>query len=200
MNVFDEARIVWGKPGLPGANAPSGQIGDIEDRLDALELAGIPDSIGDLTDVDLTGLTDGDLLVWDEDANGPGDGAFVPFAAPSKTPVIGISYVISNDPSAVTTGLKYGLQLQHDMVITGWTLAADVSSTTTVQVWIDSHANYPPTVADLRFSMTLAGSTTNTGVLSPSQARNAGDWVFFNVSANNNAKVLLPQIKGTRIV
>ncbi len=38
--------------------------------------------------------------------------------------------------------------MPFDLVITGWTLLADLSGSIVVDLWSDTYGNYPPTVAD----------------------------------------------------
>lgn len=72
--------------------------------------------------------------------------------APGRTDgVIGIT--IDGGGSAITTGVKGYIEAPFSGTITGWTITADQSGSCVVDVWKDTYANYPPTVAD-----TIAGS------------------------------------------
>lgn len=73
MSVFEDTDIVFGIAGLPGdPGVTAGQIGTLTARVTALESAGSVADYADLGDVDLTGLADGDIAVWDA-----GDSAWV---------------------------------------------------------------------------------------------------------------------------
>lgn len=61
--------------------------------------------------------------------------------------------VLDGGGSALTTGVKGDLVIPWNCTVTGWTLLADQSGSIVIDVWRDSYANYPPTVAD-----TIAGS------------------------------------------
>lgn len=65
--------------------------------------------------------------------------------------VIGIT--IDGGGSAITTGVKGYVEVPYACTITGWTLVADQSGSIVIDVWKDTYANAPPTVAD-----TIAGS------------------------------------------
>jgi hypothetical protein len=102
--------------------------------------------------------------------------------------VITLTFVIDGGGSAITTGQKGHLEIPFACTITGWTLLADQSGSIVVDVWKDTYANFPPTVAD-----TIAGTEKPT--LSSVQknqdltlttwttALTAGDILAFNVDS-----------------
>ena len=55
---------------------------------------------------------------------------------------------INGGGSALTTGVKLYLPVPITMTITGWDLVADQSGSIVIDVWKDTYANFPPTVAD----------------------------------------------------
>ena len=60
---------------------------------------------------------------------------------------------IDGGGSAITTGVKGYVTIPFDCTITGWVLTGDQSGSIVIDVWRDTYANFPPTVAD-----TIAGS------------------------------------------
>ncbi|HLF05237.1 MAG TPA: hypothetical protein VI855_08485, partial [Dehalococcoidia bacterium] len=64
-----------------------------------------------------------------------------------------INFIIDGGGSAITTGQKGHVEIPFPMTITGWTILADQSGSIVVDVWKDTYANFPPTVAD-----TIAGT------------------------------------------
>lgn len=64
-----------------------------------------------------------------------------------------ITIIIDGGGTAITTGQKGYLKIPFDCEIQGWTVAADQSGSIVIDVWKDSYANFPPTVAD-----TITGS------------------------------------------
>jgi hypothetical protein len=108
-----------------------------------------------------------------------------------------ITFIIDGGGAAITTGQKGHLEIPFACTITGWTLLADQSGSIVIDVWKDTYANFPPTVAD-----TIAGSEKPT--LSSAQknqdlslttwttAISAGDILAFNVdSASSVTRVVL---------
>jgi hypothetical protein len=53
----------------------------------------------------------------------------------------------------ITTGVKGYMVLPFGFRATGWSLLADASGSIVLDLWVDTYANFPPTVAD-----TVAGS------------------------------------------
>lgn len=102
-----------------------------------------------------------------------------------------IPYVIDGGGSVISTGYAGGLEVPFDCFVTGWTITAQDgnSGAIVVDVWRDTYANFPPTVAD-----TIAGSekptitaTGNKGqdlsLSTWTQALTKGDWLSFNVDS-----------------
>lgn len=57
-------------------------------------------------------------------------------------------FIIDGGGSAITTGVKGDLYIPDAFTITGVALLADQSGSIVVDLWVDTYANYPPTVAD----------------------------------------------------
>jgi hypothetical protein len=105
-----------------------------------------------------------------------------------QSKVITLTFLIDGGGSAITTGQKGHLEIPFACTITGWTLLADQSGSIVIDVWKDTYANFPPTVAD-----TIAGSEKPT--LSSQQKNQdltlttwttavaAGDILAFNVDS-----------------
>jgi hypothetical protein len=182
--------VVGGATGLAGGGATVGEV----DAAIAAAIAAltIPDEIADLDDFSGTPST-GDLLQWDGTD-------WVPYTPEAIDVPVGFSYTIDGGGIAVTTGLKYGFKVYNAGTITGWDLGADQNTTSSVQVWKDTTANFPPVVGDLILTMSTVAGTKYGSATGLSIAFSAGDWFYFNVSANNSATVLLPNIAYTREV
>lgn len=114
--------------------------------------------------------------------------------ASSTGATVGISWVIDGGGATITTGVKYGMRIPFACTITAWSIGLDVSGAIVIDVWKDTAANYPPTVAD-----TITGSAKPT--ISASATHNesstltgwtttitAGDWLYFNVDSVTSAK------------
>lgn len=59
-----------------------------------------------------------------------------------------INLIIDGSGSAITTGEKLFARVPYDCKITGWEISSDVAGSIVIDVWYDTYANYPPTVAD----------------------------------------------------
>lgn len=90
----------------------------------------------------------------------------------------------------ISTGVKGYLEVPIALTVTGWSLVADAAGSMAIDVWKDTWANFPPTVAD-----TIAGSEKPTltaqqknqdlalGTWTPGIA--AGDVLGFNVDSTS---------------
>jgi len=81
---------------------------------------------------------------------------------------------------ALTTGVNHFIQIPFACLITGWTLVAEQSGSVVIDVWSDTYANFPPTVAD-----TIAGSEkpTLTGA-QKNQDSNLSTWNPYHPAGN----------------
>lgn len=121
------------------------------------------------------------------------------FAAQS----VALIFVIDGGGSAITTGVKGYLEVPFGMTITGWTLVAKESGSIVIDVWKDTYANFPPTVAD-----TIAGTekptlssvqkNQDTSLSSWTTAITAGDVLGFNVDSITTCTQVTLTLRGTR--
>jgi hypothetical protein len=110
--------------------------------------------------------------------------------APSWTDqFVAITFIFSAGGGTIATGIAGDLLIPFSCQITEWTLLADQAGTVTIDIWEDTYANYPPTVAD---SITGSGkpSISPSGIKAQSAPTgwtsttiNAGDILRFNVDA-----------------
>lgn len=99
-----------------------------------------------------------------------------------------VGIVIDGGGSAITTGVKGYLQIPFNATITGWTILADTSGSCVVDVWKDTYANYPPTIADVitasaKPTLTAATKATSTTLTGWTTTITAGDVLAFNVNS-----------------
>ena len=110
---------------------------------------------------------------------------------------------LGNNAAVIAVGTYGPLVVDFACTINQCEMYADVSTTTTVDIWRDSYVNYPALDAD---SITAAATPTITaatkmqdGTLTGwTTAIAAGDHLLFNVDANNNAKRLTVKLRVTR--
>lgn len=99
-----------------------------------------------------------------------------------------IEYVIDGGGSAITTGVKGVIEVPFACTITQVTLLADQSGSIVIDIWKDTYANYPPTVAD---TITAAAKPTLSSAVKSQDATltgwtttiTAGDILRFNVDS-----------------
>jgi len=109
-----------------------------------------------------------------------------------ELPIVAIVFPIDNGGSAITTGLKMGLEIPFACTITQATtlgvLPAATNGSIVLDIWKDSYANHPPTVAD---TITAAAKPTIDGAQKAQDstlsgwttAIAAGDVLFVNVDS-----------------
>lgn len=99
-----------------------------------------------------------------------------------------ITLTLDGGGSVITTGIKADVRVPYSGTITGWEIVANTSGSIVVDVWKDTYANFPPTVADTIAGTekpTLSSATKNQDtVLSTwTTSVTAGDWIRFNVDS-----------------
>ena len=99
-----------------------------------------------------------------------------------------LSFVIDGGGSAITTGVKGDLVCPFAGTITGWTILGDQSGSIVVDVWKDTYANFPPTVADTiagteKPTITTATKGQDLSLSSWTTSVAAGDILRFNVDS-----------------
>lgn len=97
---------------------------------------------------------------------------------------LSITYVFSNPAS----GDQGDLTIPFACTITEWTLLADVSGSAVVDIWKDTYANYPPTVADTitgsaKPTITAATKGQSSTLTGWTTTISAGDTLRFNVDS-----------------
>jgi hypothetical protein len=114
-----------------------------------------------------------------------------------------INFIIDGGGSAITTGQKGHLEIPFAITITGWTILADVSGSIVVDVWKDTYALFPPTVADtiagtekptlasVQKNQDLALGTWTTAVA-------AGDILAFNVDSATTVTRVVVALRGKK--
>lgn len=99
-----------------------------------------------------------------------------------------LEVLIDGGGTAITTGVKGDAPLDFASTIVGWTLVADQSGSIVVDVWKDSYANFPPTVADsitasAKPTLSAADHNKSSTLTGWTTAIAAGDVLRFNVSS-----------------
>lgn len=84
------------------------------------------------------------------DTRTPTDGSVTDakMAAAGDAMLVGLEFIIDGGGSAITTGIKGDLEIPFNCTIERVTLLADQSGSIVIDIWKDTYANFPPTVAD----------------------------------------------------
>lgn len=100
-----------------------------------------------------------------------------------------ISFRIDGGGSAITTGAKkIYLRVGYDCTITGWQLVADQTGSISIDIWKDSYANFPPTVADTitasaKPSLSSAQKNESSTLTGWTTTLQAGDYLEVNIDS-----------------
>lgn len=114
-----------------------------------------------------------------------------------------VAFIIDGGGVAITTGIKGDLSLDFAATIDQVTLLADQSGSIVVDIWKDTYANYPPTVADTITASakptisvtTKAKDATLTGW---TKTITSGDTLRFNVDSITTCTRVVVIIQMTR--
>ena len=106
----------------------------------------------------------------------------------SSARVSSVGITIDGGGSAITTGVKGYISIPYACTINTWVLLADQSGSIVIDVWKDTLANYPPTVADTiagseKPTLSTATNNTDTNLTTWTTSVTAGDVIGFNVDS-----------------
>lgn len=127
----------------------------------------------------------GDTIIWDGSQWEPGSGSG---GATTNENRRTIYLVLDGGGQTITTGVKADVRVPYTGTITGWEIVANASGSIVIDVWKDTYANFPPTVADTIAGTekpTLSSATKNqdTSLSTWTTSLTAGDWLRFNVDS-----------------
>jgi len=99
-----------------------------------------------------------------------------------------ITFAIDGGGSALTTGVKADISVPYACTITSVVMLADQSGSVVVDIWKDTLANYPPTVADTitasaKPTITTATNSSDTTLTGWTTSITAGDTLRFNIDS-----------------
>ena len=114
-------------------------------------------------------------------------------------------FIIDNNGTAITTGIKGDLQIPYACTILGNTALADQSGSIVVDVWKDTYANYPPTDADsitasAPITISSATKSTDSTLTGWTTSVTAGDVLRFNVDSITTITRVCIMIKVKRFI
>jgi len=115
-----------------------------------------------------------------------------------------IGYTISGGGAVITTGvIGVGLRVPYACTINSATLLADQTGSAVVDIWKDTYANYPPTVADsicasAKPTITAGVKSEDTTLTGWTTSIAAGDVLYFNVDSCSTITNLVLVLKVTK--
>lgn len=114
-----------------------------------------------------------------------------------------IDVVLDGGGVALTAGRKLDLYVPFALAINEVTMGADQSGSVVVDIWMDSYANYPPTVADTitasaKPTITTATKSQDATLTGWTTAVPAGRWLTFNVDSATTITRVTLALKYTR--
>jgi hypothetical protein len=148
----------------------------------------------ELHNVATTGATNGNIIVYNSGTT----------LWENRANVGSFGITIDGGGNVLTTGVKGYVEIPYSGVITSWTLTSDVSGSCVIDVWKDTYANYPPTLAN-----TIAGSEKPTlssaiknqdnNLTTWTTSVTAGDIIGFNVDSASTVTRVNLSIKINKI-
>lgn len=134
----------------------------------------------------------------------PGEDSEGAFGGGANTPsynsrIVGIPFVLDDGGAVLATGVKGGFEIPFDGYIMYNSLGSldGVTGSIVIDLWKDTYANFPPTVADTITASAKPTITTSTKSQDKTLTNwirdvKAGDWIFVNIdSVTSFTKVLL---------
>jgi hypothetical protein len=106
--------------------------------------------------------------------------------------------------TVISTGIQGDIQIPYSMNISSWTLIADVVGSIVVDVWKDTYANYPATIANTitgteKPKITSSNKAQSSTLTGWATTVNAGDIVRFNVDSVSTITKVTLIIQGLQI-
>lgn len=122
----------------------------------------------------------------------------------AASPTAAIGFVIDGGGAAITTGtLKNPLRIPFACTINSVTLLADQTGSIVIDIWKDTYANYPPTVADsicasAKPTLSSAIKSEDTTLTGWTKTVAAGDTLLFNVDSASTVQNVTLTLKVTK--
>ena len=103
--------------------------------------------------------------------------------------IVALEAQIGDGTNVITTGIKARIKVPYSGTITAWEIGAAQSGAIQFDLWKDTYANYPPTIAktivasDKPKITASAIKATGSALTGWTTAVTAGDWIFVNVDS-----------------
>ena len=95
-------------------------------------------------------------------------------------------------PAALLARVKLLPGTGYTYTVNAWGLGADQSGSVAIQIWMDTDANYPPTVADLIGTITITGDDHASGTPAgwTTDQIPHGNWLFFYCTTATDIEIV----------
>ena len=115
-----------------------------------------------------------------------------------------ITYILGDGFAVLTTGVKGDLEIPFTGLITQCSITADAVGSAVIDIWKDTYANFPPTVADTMVgtskpTLVAAQKSQDTTLTGWTRNLTAGDWLRFNVDSAATVKLVTVSIRGYKL-
>lgn len=132
-----------------------------------------------------------------------GTGAWSVPAGGSTSDICAIEVVIGDGVNVIGTGVAGDLEVPFACTINRVTLLADQSGSIVIDIWKDTYANYPPTVADTitasaKPTLSAAAKYQDATLTGWTTSISAGDTLRFNVDSASTVTRVVLSLKVTR--
>jgi hypothetical protein len=122
---------------------------------------------------------------------------------PADVMKVSIQIVLDGAGSAITTGTKKQIRVPVNMTIQNWEITSDQSGSIVIDIWKDTYANYPPTVADTiagseKPTLSAAQKNQDTNLTTWTTSVTAGDWIIPNVDSVSTVTEVVLTINGVK--
>ena len=114
-----------------------------------------------------------------------------------------LTFIIDGGGAAISTGIKGDLRIPFACDISSITLLADQSTSTVIDIWKDTYANFPPDNTDTitassEGTISAAVKSEDTDIFGWTTSITADDILRFNVDSNDNAQRITLALKVER--
>lgn len=136
-------------------------------------------------------------------SNGDGVSGNPTISGSSNALISSIGINLDGAGSAITTGIKGDIMIPYAATINSVTMLADQTGSMVIDIWKDTYANYPPTVADTitaaaKPTITSTNKSQDTTLTGWTTTITAGDTIRFNVDSCSTITRLNLVLKVTR--
>jgi hypothetical protein len=115
-----------------------------------------------------------------------------------------VGYTIVNGDDVIATGvIGTGIQVPFNCTINSVTLLAAQTGSIVIDIWKDTYANFPPTVADsicasAKPTITASNKSTDSTLTGWTKTVTAGDVLYFNVDSVTTIKNVVLTLQVTK--